>query len=52
MYEAVGSDLDSDGGFTCDGLTYPSIGGQGVNAFNPCAPNPASRTCSDWKPFS
>jgi len=51
MYEALGSDLDSDGGFTCDGITYPSIGGQGVNAFNPCAPDPASRTCSDWKPF-
>jgi hypothetical protein len=51
MYEGLGSDLDSDGGFTCDGTTYPSIGGQGVNAFNPCAPDPASRTCSDWKPF-
>jgi hypothetical protein len=22
-----------------------------VNAFNPCAPNPVSRTCPDWKPF-
>ena len=23
----------------------------GVNAFNPCAPDPQSRTCQDWKPF-
>jgi len=59
MYEALGSDLDGDGGFTCGGLTYPSIDmdpgpgvdPHGVNAFNPCAPDSQSRTCSDWKPF-
>ena len=22
-----------------------------MNAFNPCAPNHASRTCDDYKPF-
>ena len=35
--------------------TVPSINFGGVtsavNAFNPCAPNPISRTCPDWKPF-
>jgi hypothetical protein len=61
MYEPMvpGMDLDGDGGFTCSGITYPSIDldpGAGVdphavNAFNPCAPNPSSRTCVDWKPF-
>ena len=59
MYEALGSDLDSDGGFTCGAITYPSIDMDpgpgvdpwGVNAFNPCAPDPQSRTCQDWKPF-
>jgi hypothetical protein len=58
LYEVVG-DLDGDGGFTCGVLFYPSIdmdptGGVdpwGVNAFNPCAPDPGSRTCSDFKPF-
>jgi hypothetical protein len=59
MYEALGVNLDGDTGFTCDGITYPSIDmdpGAGVdswavNAFNPCAPNPGSRTCAYWKPF-
>jgi hypothetical protein len=39
--------------------TYPSIDvdpgpgvtNMGINAFNPCAPNPASRTCPDYIPF-
>jgi hypothetical protein len=39
--------------------TYPSVDvdpgpgatNQGINAFNPCAPNPDSRTCPDYKPF-
>jgi hypothetical protein len=60
MYEGVGVDLDGDGGFTCGPITYPSIDldpgvgvdSWGVNAFNPCAPDPDSRTCLDWKPFS
>ena len=59
MYEGVFSDLDGDGGFSCGGITYPSIDldpgpgsdPHGVNAFNPCAPDAHSRTCSDWKPF-
>ena len=58
IYE-VKVDLDGDGGFTCGTITYPSmdldpgpgVDPHGVNAFNPCAPNPNSRTCSDWKPF-
>jgi IPT/TIG domain len=52
-------DLDGDGSFTCGTITYPSkdmdpgagVDPWGVNAFNPCAPNPDSRTCSDHKPF-
>jgi hypothetical protein len=58
VYEAV-VDLDGDGGFTCAGLNYPSIDmdptiavdSWGINPFNPCAPNPDSRTCADYKPF-
>jgi hypothetical protein len=58
LYE-IAYDLDGDGGFTCGAITYPSMDMDpgvvndpwGVNAFNPCAPNPNSRTCSDWKPF-
>src|SRR5215213_6864886 len=50
IYEYL-NDLDGDGGLTCGTETYPSLGGQGVNAFNPCAPNNASRTCDDYKPF-
>ncbi len=50
IYEYL-NDLDGDGGLTCGTETYPSRGGQGVNAFNPCAPNHASRTCDDYKPF-
>jgi IPT/TIG domain len=50
LYETL-KDLDADGGLTCGTESYPSRGGQGVNAFNPCAPNQASRTCDDYKPF-
>ena len=58
LYEVV-YDLDGDGGFTCTTITYPSydldpgpgVDPHGINAFNPCAPNPNSRTCQDWKPF-
>jgi hypothetical protein len=58
IYE-IKYDLDGDGGFTCGTITYPSIDTDpgagndphGVNAFNPCAPNPDSRTCDVWKPF-
>ena len=58
IYEVV-YDLDGDGGFTCGVTTYPSIDTDpgagndphGVNAFNPCAPDPHSRTCNEWKPF-
>ncbi len=59
IYE-VKKDLDGDGGFLCGGNVYPSVDldpgpandPHGINAFNPCAPNPNSRTCHDWKPFS
>ena len=58
LYEVV-YDLDGDGGFTCTTITYPSydldpgpgVDPHGINAFNPCAPDPNSRTCQDWKPF-
>jgi hypothetical protein len=58
LYEAV-YDLDGDGGFICNALYYPSVDmdpgpgndPRGVNAFNPCAPDPASRTCAEFKPF-
>jgi hypothetical protein len=58
IYEVV-YDLDGDGGFTCGTITYPSydldagpgVDPRGINAFNPCAPNPNSRTCQDYKPF-
>jgi hypothetical protein len=59
LYE-VKKDLDGDGGFTCGAFTYPSydldpgpgVDPHAINAFNPCAPNPNSRTCQDWKPFT
>src|SRR5215210_554391 len=58
LYETV-YDLDGDGGFICAGLYYPSVDMDpgagvspwGVNAFNPCAPNPDSRTCNEYPPF-
>lgn len=53
LYEIV-SDLDGDGQASCV-PDAPSIdfGGESrlVNAFNPCAPNPASRTCPTYVPF-
>ena len=61
MYEPVVPGMDSDGAtFTCDARAYPALDMNpdpvvvdpwGVNAFNPCAPNPDSRTCAFWKPF-
>jgi len=60
MYEPLVQGMDTDGAtFTCDGLAYPALdmdAGPGtdpwaVNGFNPCAPNPSSRTCSFYKPF-
>jgi hypothetical protein len=59
LYE-VKKDLDGDGGFSCGAFTYPSydldpgpgVDPHAINAFNPCAPNPNSRTCHDWKPFT
>ena len=58
LYETV-YDLDGDGGFICNALYYPSVdidpgpgnNPWGVNAFNPCAPNPDSRTCNEYPPF-
>jgi hypothetical protein len=57
LYETV---KDGDGDGDPAWCTYGpgvvptvSFGGitSAVNAFNPCAPNPVSRTCPDWKPF-
>jgi IPT/TIG domain len=53
LYEIV-VDLDGDGQIACTlGAASMMYGGQSrlVNAFNPCAPNPASRSCPDYKPF-
>ncbi len=50
IYE-VEHDLDSDGQLACGDQGYPSLGGQGVNPFNPCAPNQGSRTCPTRFPF-
>jgi IPT/TIG domain len=53
LYEIV-SDLDGDGQASCvPGAASMTFGGESrlVNAFNPCAPNPASRTCPDYVPF-
>ena len=51
LYEAFWNDLDGDGPLVCGANTYPSRGGLGVNAFNPCAPNVDARTCDDYQPF-
>ncbi|MGH2744160.1 MAG: IPT/TIG domain-containing protein [Thermoleophilaceae bacterium] len=56
LYEAH-YDLDGDGGFVCGTEPFWSIDRDptaGVdpwvtNPFNPCAPNPNSRTCHDYK---
>jgi hypothetical protein len=58
LYEAT-YDLDGSGVASCSGNIYPAIDmdpGVGidpwaVNAYNPCAPDPNSRTCQDYKPF-
>ena len=46
-------DLDADGQLVCgtEALPVPTIGSGALNAFNPCAPDPRSRTCHDYKPF-
>jgi hypothetical protein len=53
-YETV-RDLDGNGQAACGYLDIPSIAFGGdervVNAFNPCAPNPESRTCPPYEPF-
>jgi IPT/TIG domain len=58
LYEVV-FDLDGDGQRACGLRFYPSVDvdpGPAVdswviNAFNPCAPDPNSRTCDDYRPF-
>jgi hypothetical protein len=54
LYEVV-TDLDGDGQASCGmlGAASMTFGGQSrlVNAFNPCAPNPLSRSCPDYQPF-
>ncbi len=55
LYE-VANDLDGDGNSFCGYLgSFPSVdlggGSVPVSAFNPCAPNPDSRTCPDYRPF-
>jgi hypothetical protein len=50
LYEVV-RDLDSDGNTFCSWASFPTVGGAPINAFNPCVPNPASRTCDDYIPF-
>jgi IPT/TIG domain len=58
LYETI-KDGDGDGDPSWCGVygvgVVPTISFGGitsaVNAFNPCAPNPVSRTCPDWKPF-
>jgi hypothetical protein len=54
LYEAL-NDLDGNGQTACGYLDIPSIAFGGdervVNAFNPCAPNPLSRTCPPYQPF-
>jgi hypothetical protein len=56
LYETVKDDGDGNPAWcTYSAGVVPTIdfGGitSAVNAFNPCAPNPVSRTCPDWKPF-
>lgn len=54
LYETI-YDLDDNDQAACGYATVPSIAFGGderiVNAFNPCAPNPASRTCPPYVPF-
>ncbi len=59
MYEAATTSTataDRAGATTGTRPTYPSVdtAGRGpwrINPFNPCAPDPDSRTCHDYKPF-
>jgi hypothetical protein len=54
VYEAL-YDLDANGQAACGFSEIPSISFGGdervVNPFNPCAPNPASRTCPPYQPL-
>lgn len=54
LYETV-YDLDGDGQSVCGFPWVPSVqfGGESrvINAFNPCAPNPKSRSCPRVEPF-
>ena len=54
LYETI-YDLDGDGQAVCGFPVVPSIqfGGESriINAFNPCAPNPDSRSCPRVEPF-
>jgi hypothetical protein len=57
LYETVkDGDLDGDPswcGYTAGVVPTVNFGGfiSAINPFNPCAPNPVSRTCPDYKPF-
>jgi hypothetical protein len=61
LYETI-TDLDGDGNSVpgpaggCTEGFVPSVnlgtGSRLVNAFNPCAPNPRSRTCPIYRPFN
>lgn len=54
VYEAL-YDLDGNGQAACGFPDIPSISFDGeervVNPFNPCAPNPSSRTCPPYQPL-
>jgi len=53
LYE-TSYDLDGDGQASClPGAASIDVAGESrlVNAFNPCAPNPSSRSCPDYEPF-
>lgn len=54
LYQVV-ADPDGDGNAACGFPDIPSIDIGGdvriVNPFNPCAPNPGSRTCPPYAPF-
>jgi hypothetical protein len=51
--------LNEEGTEVVSSETYPSLDvdpgagvtSMGINPFNPCAPNPAARTCPDYVPF-
>jgi hypothetical protein len=49
LYELFDHEAEDAG--ACGYLWLPTLGGAVVNPYNPCAPNPESRTCQDYKPF-